>query len=236
MSPFTAAIDLLGDARRALLAALKQARRATIPQLAGALDVTTEAVRQQLNYLQREGWVTSDCGPDEDIEGRVPGRPAAEYCLSNRAEDLFPKDYPTVAVALFDELGDAESTLATITDARVAKVRPLAKRSSLADRMDELQSIYFEDDPYTTIEKSDHGYRLTERNCPYLGFAAQRPLFCSTTVSALRRLTGVEVVREKRFQDGDGRCVFHAYARAPLSAARQKQPFEIEPAKDFKPV
>jgi predicted ArsR family transcriptional regulator len=236
MSHLIAAIDLLGDARKALLAALKQARRATIPQLAETLNVTTEAVRQQLNHLQRDGWVTSDCGPGDDPEGRVPGRPAAEYCLSSRAEDLFPKDYATLAVTLFDELADAESTLATITDARVAKASPHSKKTSLADRIDQLQSIYFEDDPYTTVERSDRGYRLIERNCPYLGFAAQRPLFCSTTVSALRRLTGVEVVREQRFQDGDGRCVFHAYADAPLPASRLKRSFEIEPAKDFKPA
>src|SRR5207237_6144363 len=87
-----AAIDLLPDARRALLSALKQAGRATIPQLAETLSVSTEAVRQQLTSLQRQGWVIGDCGPD-DGDARVPGRPAAEYCLAPPADGRSPKSY-----------------------------------------------------------------------------------------------------------------------------------------------
>ena len=117
-----AAVDLLPDARRALLSALKQAGRATIPQLAEALSISTEAVRQQLTSLQRQGWVIADCGPD-DVEGRVPGRPPAEYCLAPMADDLFPKSYATLAVTLFDELADTGSMLARITDGTVEAVR-----------------------------------------------------------------------------------------------------------------
>ena len=50
-----------------------------------------------------------------------------------------------------------------------------------------LRSIDARDDPHTDMEKSAHGYRLIERNCPCLQFAAERPLFRSTTISALRR-------------------------------------------------
>ena len=101
--------------------------------------------------------------------------------------------------------------------------------------MNALRSIYIEDDPYTEIEKSERGYRLVERNCPYLQFASERPLFCSTSVSALRRVTGREVIREQRFQDGDGRCVFHVYADSPVAGARKTRRFEEEPAKDTIP-
>ena len=44
-----------------------------------------------------------------------------------------------------------------------------------------------------------------------------------------------EVVREERFQDHDGRCVFHIYMDAPVSAARRKVRFEPEPPKDAVP-
>jgi predicted ArsR family transcriptional regulator len=218
------AIDLLSDSRRSLLEALKQRRWATIPALAQTLSISTEAVRQQLAYLQREGWVITNCdgaGGDE----RVPGRPPVEYCLSPAADDLFPKDYAALAITFFDALENPEREMAEITDARVAALRP--KRT--------LQSIYRANDPYIDIEKDATGFRLIERNCPYLRFATERPLFCSTTVSALRRLTGREVVREERFQDGDGRCVFHVYTNAALSRAREKRRFEVEPPKDFKP-
>lgn len=221
-------IDLLSDARRALLYALKEARWSTIPELAQVLAVSTEAVRQQLGYLQREGWVKTDCDPAETDE-RVPGRPAAQYCLAPAADDLFPKEYAALAIGLFDELPDATGTLSALTDRRVA-----ALRGSMREH-DALRSIYRRDDPFLEVETADHGYKLIERNCPYLRFAAERPLFCSTTVSTLRRLTNAEVVREERFQDGDGRCVFHVYADAPLGKARARRRFEPEPAKEWKP-
>lgn len=229
-----AAVDLLPEARRALLSALKRAGRATIPQLAEALSVSTEAVRQQLTALQRQGWVIGDCGPDE-ADGRAPGRPPAEYCLAPLADDLFPKSYAALATTLFDELSDPEITLARITDGTVKTVKSIHASPSAEDQLVALRSIYRPHDPYTDIEKSARGYQLIERNCPYLQFANERPLFCSTSVSALRRLMNAEVVREERFQDDDGRCVFHIYMDTPVSAARRKVRFEAEPPKDFVP-
>ncbi len=230
-----APLDLLPDARRALLSALKRARWATIPQLAATLQVSNEAVRQQLAVLTRDRWVVSNCGPDEDVIERAPGRPPVEYCLSPLADDLFPKRYSEMALALFDELPDADATLTTITDRRVESLRRTPGKESPATKTAALRSIYREGDAYVDVAKSKRGLRLIEWNCPYLQFANERPLFCSTTVSVLRRLTGCEVVREERFQDGDGRCVFHIYFDAPLDDTRKKLSFEHEPEKDFQP-
>jgi predicted ArsR family transcriptional regulator len=219
-------IDLVPPARRELLRFLKTSGWSTIPRLARALSVSPEAVRQQLQQLEVEGWVTSNCGPDEArAASRQRGRPAVEYCLSRAAEDLFPKRYPQLAVDFFDALEDETRYLTRLTNQRVAAVE---NAPSLREK---LRSIYVEDDPFMTVEKSGDGYRLIERNCPYLQFAMQRPLFCSSTVSALRRLSGCEVVREERFQDGAGRCVFHVLAGHPLPPRRRKVAFEVEPPK-----
>jgi predicted ArsR family transcriptional regulator len=222
-------IDLLHDARRALLVALKRSGRATIPQLAQTLSITNEAVRQHVWALEKDGWIVSDCGEEEGPEARPPGRPPAEYCLSPSADDLFAKRYADVALMFFDRLADPEQTLAAITDQRVAGL------GGPGQPVEALRSIYIDGDPYIDIETSEHGYRLIERNCPYLRFALERPLFCSTTVSTLRRLTGREVVREQRFQDRDGRCAFHIYTEAPLSRVRARRRFEREPQKTFSP-
>jgi predicted ArsR family transcriptional regulator len=210
-------IDLVPESRRALLAHLKTAGWTTIPALARALSISTEAVRQQLSQLEKEGWVRSNCGPEE--RRRTRGRPPVEYCLSPAADDLFIKQYPQIAVEFFDAIEDQAGFLTTLTNERVRRVGSAKK----------IESIYVEGDPYTSIEKSDDGYLLIERNCPYLQFARERPLFCSSTVSALRRLSGCEVVREERFQDGDGRCVFHVFTDRPLSGRRRKIAFEKEP-------
>jgi predicted ArsR family transcriptional regulator len=232
-TPQPSAITLIPDARRNLLTRLKDVRWATISELAGALLISPEAVRQQISVLEKEGWVVSNCGPDVSDDLRSRGRPAVEYCLSAAADDLFPKQYAELAVSLFDDLVDPIETLSELTDERVAVLQKSS--APLRDRIEDLRSIYVPNDPFTDIERTADGYRLIENNCPFLNFATERPLFCSTTVSALRRATGCEVVREERFQDGDRRCIFHIYFDAPVSEIRKTRRFEPEPEKSFRP-
>lgn len=94
--------------------------------------------------------------------------------------------------------------------------------------MNALRAIYRDRDPDIDVERRGSDYVLIERNCPFLKVALERPGFCSTTVSTLRRLTGCEVVRERRFQDGDGRCEFHVRT-AESSPERAAVRFEPEP-------
>ncbi|HEY8711677.1 MAG TPA: DNA-binding protein [Thermoanaerobaculia bacterium] len=231
-----AAIDLLGAARRSVLTALKRAGRATIPWLAKTLSISPEAVRQQLALLQRDGWVISDCGSEEEAEARTRGRPPAEYCLSRSADDLFPKRYADLLVSVLDSVTSEDGNesltelLARVTDERVAELKPRVESLPLNRTMDALRSIYVEADPFTEVERRGRDFVLIERNCPYLSVAMERPEICSTTVNTLRRLTGCEVVRERRFQDGDGRCEFHVRTSRRSPAAKRRR-FELEPPK-----
>ena len=54
----------------------------------------------------------------------------------------------------------------------------------------------------------------------------RRPILCNVSINALTRLLGVRVNREQRFQNGDGRCVFHVHADQPIDAAAWE--FQIE--------
>ena len=95
-------------------------------------------------------------------------------------------------------------------------------------KMDRLREIYRSGDPFIEVHRRGDDFVLVERNCPYLNVALERPLLCSTTISTLRRLTGCEVVRERRFQDGDGRCEFRIRI-ATASSKRARPRFELEP-------
>ena len=64
-------------------------------------------------------------------------------------------------------------------------------------------------------EEVSGGFRLVEHNCPFLNVALERPVVCSVTVSLLSRLLGFEVVREEKFQAGDGRCAFRVLTDRP---------------------
>jgi predicted ArsR family transcriptional regulator len=224
-----AAIPLskLPESRREILDELKTRGSATIAYLAEKLQLTGEAVRQQLLQLQRDGWVEPQRATGET---RKTGRPANAFRLTAAGDHLFPKQYDVLALTLIDaiasDLGDAAllAILERVTDARVAAFNEKLRDLPLAERVAMLSDLYTAGDPYVTVETTSDGFRLIERNCPYYNVAMARPALCSTSVNMMRRLLGVRVAREEQFQRGDGRCVFRVFAGDAAGA----EPFVLE--------
>lgn len=229
-----AILDEFPTTRAAIFRLMKQEGFVSIPRIAEALGVSHEAARKHVVELQRSGWIETDCGPDEEHRESAPGRPPVRYCLTTEGDHLFPKQYPDLLIGLLDSIAAeggadaARAVFARFTDARVAALEPRMAGKSLDGKMTELRAIYTDGDPFTSVEKRGDDYVMVERNCPYLSFAMERPEICSTTVSTLRRLTACEVVRERRYQDGDGRCEFHVRS-AHASPDRKQARFEREP-------
>ena len=216
------AIAGIAEVQQKIMALLKQHGESTMVDIADHLDVSYEAVRQQMKQLVALQLV-------ERKERSNPsgiGRPLRYYSLSASGDHLFPKNYDELAVGLIDAIGDAlgtaalRSVLATLTDAQVAQWEPQLSGKDLAERLEALQGIYIENDPFTEVSHEDGELQLVERNCPYLNVASQRPALCSLTVSVLSRLLGHRVTRTKRFQDGDGRCVFRVHLDQPLESTQ----------------
>lgn len=228
-------LDEFPTSRAAIFRLMKEEGFVSIPRLAEVLGVTHEAARKHVVELQRSGWIETDCSPDEVTRREnVPGRPPVRYCLSREGDHLFPKKYPELLIGLLDTIAAeggadaARAVLARFTDERVAALEPRVPAKPMSRKMAALQAIYSDADPFADVEKRGEDYVVVERNCPYLAVAMERPHICSTTVSTLRRLTGCEVVRERRFQDGDGRCEFHVRT-AQASPNRKAVRFEREP-------
>ena len=223
-------VDQLPDSRRSILLALKRQGPSTIAQLADELQLTGEAVRQQLLQLQREGWIESRV--TRSLERGRTGRPATSYILTEAGDHLFPKHYDALNVAMMDaiseELGpDAvKKVLSRIADTKVAATEAALQGLPLAERIQALKDWYLKDDPHMQIEKAEDGYLLVERNCPFINTAMNRPALCSISVNALSKLLGVRVVRDEKFQNGNGRCVFHILANEPID--REKYQFKLE--------
>jgi len=210
-------LKAMPTARSAILDRIKARGAATLQELADELEHTREAVRQQVRILMDQGWLVRERLPSE---GR--GRPEHRYTLSEAGDHLFPKHYDRMSLALVDtlaeELGEEglKRMLAALTDRQVDEWRDRLAGRPLPERLKQLQGIYYEDDPWTEVDRDERGWVLVERNCPFLNLAQRRPKLCSVTVSTLSRLLGVEVRREARFQDGDRRCVFRVLADRPL--------------------
>jgi predicted ArsR family transcriptional regulator len=204
--------------------ALKERGSATIAQLAPHLGLTGEAIRQQLLQLREEGWV--EAAIDREAARGRTGRPSTLYRLTAAGEHLFPKHYDALAVAMLDAAGEelgpeaALRVLERVSNDRVAVLAPSVEGRPIEEKLGVLTGWYFEGDPHMDFAGDGDDYVLIERNCPYYNTAMHRPALCSVTVNALTRLLGVRVARQEKFQNGDGRCVFHVYAHEPVANAR----------------
>lgn len=213
---------------RPILDALKRRGPATTHELSGALGVSYEAVRQQLQTLIDGGWIAAAAAGA--ASGR--GRRAQRYALSEAGDHLFPKHYDALSAELVETLADVHgpkavaALLRTMTERRVARWKPLLEGLPLKRRLAALRGLYEADDAYMSVTWKGRTPRLVERNCPFLNVARRHPALCSVSVWTLSRLLGVRVVREQRFQNGDGCCVFRVCVDEPIRAGA---PFELEP-------
>ncbi len=216
------------DVQSRILAILKQRGEATTQEIAAELDVTYEAVRQQVKQLEAGGLV--EPRPEPNPAG--VGRPLRYYSLSRSGEHQFPKQYDDLAVSLIDAVGEnlgrgaLQQVLAALADDEVAAWEQRLVGLSLEERLEALRDYYVDGDPFMTAVGDDDSLALVERNCPYLNVALRRPALCSLTVSVLSRLLGYRVTRVRRFQDGDGRCVFRVHLDRPLAPEQHRFEFE----------
>jgi predicted ArsR family transcriptional regulator len=201
----------------------------TIRELEKNLDISYEAVRQQIAELVRAGWVTAaraaapagDTATPAGAADRKPGPASRQYRLSAAAEHLFPKHYDELSVELvqhvLERFGGAGvvEILSRMTAARVARWAPLLQRMSLKEKLKALSSLYVDKDAYMEVDWQEGAPALIERNCPFFNVAQKHPAICSVSVNTLERLLGFKVVREQRFQAGHGRCVFRVRLDEP---------------------
>lgn len=218
------------EVQQKILALLKQHGQTTTAEIADTLDVSYEAVRQQIKQLEALRLVQRHQRPNPS----GVGRPLRYYSLTASGEHLFPKNYDELAVNLIDAIGgelgkDAlRRVLDRLADAQVAQWEPRLAGLSLEERLRALEDIYLENDPFTEVQEEEGALQLVERNCPYLNVASHRPALCSLTITVLSRLLGYRVTREARFQDGDGRCVFRVHLDRPLQTTEFQFESEIE--------
>jgi predicted ArsR family transcriptional regulator len=226
-------VEEISDVQRQILALIKQRGEMTNAGIAGCLDVSYEAVRQQLRQLEAGQLVVSRKRRED---GPRAGRPTLVYALTAAGEHLFPKAYDELAVTLIDTLATTlgpealRQVLASLADESVRQWTPHLQGKTLPERLEALKEFYLEDDAYMEAggDEARGELWLAEKNCPFLNVALRRPALCSVTVSTLSRLLGHRVSRERRFQNGDGRCVFRVHLEQPLTPDAFQFAFEEE--------
>jgi DeoR family transcriptional regulator, suf operon transcriptional repressor len=208
--------------RKTILTLLKQNGFETISTLKKKLTISSEGIRLQLMQLERDGFVKRYT----ERNGSKGGRPAFKISLTSKGESLFPKQYDALTVELIDtalnQLGMAavKKVLSTMVDARVSEWEGPFSVLNLEGKIAALKDLYTSNDQFMEVEHhpETNTILIKEQNCPFHNVAMQRPILCSVTLNTLTRLLGCRVVREKRFQDGDGCCVFRVELDQPIDS------------------
>ena len=207
----------LGESQQRLLNTIKLQGTATIPELAEAIGLNVETVRDHLRKLSREALI--------EQRGRRrsgPGRPEILYGLTGLGESLFPTREAELLEALARHL--VESGNHDLLDAFYAKHLAARRRDALArvsglegrERLDEVARILTEEGFMARIEEECGEPILRLCHCPVraLVYATRTP--CRIEVAFIHELLGERLSRVSYIPAGDSAC---SYARRPSVAA-----------------
>jgi predicted ArsR family transcriptional regulator len=193
---------------------------ATVNDLAGALELTDNAVRAHLTALERDGLVRS--------VGQRKGarKPHQTYGLTSEAEDLFPKAYGPLLCELLTVLSERLSD-----DEMDASVREVGRRLAARDR-EAVAGASFDARVQRVIEALGNIGGLAERvddgdrvvvcgdSCPLAAAVRCEPLACRVAESLVEEIVG-EPVRECCDRSDPPRCRFEI--RKPAESSRSTE-------------
>ncbi len=198
--------------RGKIVTALRRRHTASAVDLAGEFGLSTNAVRQQLLTLERDGYVV------EHAVRRGPTKPTLEYSLTPGAETLFPQRYDRMLNAVLREVKDrlGADALTTVIDGlgKRAAVK-YAERITAADpkgRALQLAEILREQGVEADVIDVGGAIELREHNCPYARTSGEHPEVCSIIHTVLREDVGAGSTQVESIATGGDACRFEIKA------------------------
>lgn len=211
-------LDDGSPARRIIDLLLRQGRM-TIAQLVEATGVTTTAIRQQVDRLVSEGWLSR--------EGRRGGlgRPAHVLSVSDQTKRLFGHQSDDLARMVIEE------TIAQIGSDRAREIlRSVGQRMAqvshdqvgdgpIAERLQNLATVMQQSGMLVETGRTERGLSLTVFTCPYPELASGHREICDMEIETVSELMGGPVELHQCIQDGHHCCEFSISERVDQVAA-----------------
>jgi predicted ArsR family transcriptional regulator len=225
----------MGDDRQGIkhqiLHLLKMQGAQTATNLAEQLQVSPMAIRQHLQSLKAEQWVTYQ------EERRPMGRPVKLWQLTTQSVHRFPDSH---AELLVDVLRSVEAIFGSIGIDRLMLDRRQRQIQAYRSRMVEWADSSMNSSATTTgfhnwqqrvnalanlrtqegymaevIEQPEGALLLVENHCPICAAAQTCQKLCSTELEVFRSVLGptVTVERVEHILQGDRRCVYRVQGR-----------------------
>jgi predicted ArsR family transcriptional regulator len=193
-------------------------RRLTVAELAAELRVTPNAVRAQLERLERDG-LARQVGSRRGVR-----KPHAEYEFTEEARELFPRAYEPALCSLVEILGERLPRKVTrdlflhtgtrLLTEHVRVLRGRTPRRRLAEMIGRLNGSALGID---VVERSD-GMVVRSCSCPLASVTATHPEVCEMFATLLGNALGT-TVRERCERGGSPRCCFEIVDRRSASTS-----------------
>jgi predicted ArsR family transcriptional regulator len=203
----------IGGATRGRLIALIRRGIRTVEELAADLGVTDNAVRAQLQTLEKAGVIRAA----GTRQGSGAGKPATVYEIAPDAEQSLSSAYPPVLAALLESL--AERLPATDVDdilrdagKRLAQTNAAGRRS-LDTRVRAAAALLTSLGAEIDVERTPNGFELRGYACPLAAAVRAEPRACHVIEELVSALVGAPV-RECCDRSGSPRCRFEVLAKS----------------------
>ena len=188
----------------------------TVKNIADALDLSTNATRQYLVVLEKEGLVVRT-----EKKG-ITGRPAMLYSLHEDALEVFPKLYADFSITLIDELkkelgtnqttkvlGNVGKSIAdecqSIMDNNPKRFPPA---KNLKEKLENIARLLGDYGKYPVLEEDENSYALKNYNCLVYGIVKADPIVCKVDETIISELVGKKTKKEECIRDGDACCLY----------------------------
>jgi predicted ArsR family transcriptional regulator len=198
----------LADSPRDRIATLLRREGMTAGELSSKLRVTTNAVREQLVVMERDG-VIHRTGLRRGIT-----RPAHVYGLTAAAEQLLSQAYVPFLTQLVNVVTDAiparqvEAVMRQTGKALAALVSPPKRPRSLRSRVAFASHLINAHLGAVTRVEENGAFVIRGAGCPLGALTSTHPAVCLALESLLSGLIGARV-RESCDRSGRPRCRFH---------------------------
>lgn len=207
--------------RQQLVKLLRTRGGMTANVLGKELGITSMGVRRHLAALERDELVRVN------MQRQKMGRPTFVYTLTDQAQDLFPKNYHTLANQFLDAMHETNGAqgVATLFSARMNHLlnqyRPRMTGKNLSERVAELAKIQDEAGYMAVWERTNDGFILKEQNCAIYRVACRHQQACQFEIELFRRLLDADITRIEHQIAGQRNCTYLVRERRPSRALKR---------------
>ncbi|AZE45729.1 Transcriptional regulator, DeoR family [Pseudomonas chlororaphis] len=201
-----------------LMRHLKTYGACSTASLSKVLNVTSEAVRQQMAKLVEQGLV------DSVVSRSGVGRPKQLWQLTTAGHARFPDTHAQLTVQiihsvahLFGQTGINQIIEHRGTQQLAEYQAQLASASSLVERVMRLADARDAEGYMARVESDGDDFLLIEDHCPICAAATKCQGFCASELSQFQMLMQGwgQVTREEHLLHGARRCVYRIRKVAP---------------------